>query len=56
MADRYQIRRRDNNLYYFTRSNKKDAFEILRKVEETTKIEHYVYDTVKQKTVLINLR
>ena len=47
MKDRYQIRRNDNNLYYFTRTNKKDAKEILERVQKVTGIEHYIFDTKK---------
>ena len=48
--DRYQIRRVDNNHYYFTRSNMADAQAIKDEVEKATKIEHYIYDTkTKQK-------
>ena len=51
MKDRYQIRRNDNNLYYFTRTNKKDAKEILERVQKVTGIEHYIFDTKKQERI-----
>ena len=45
MKDRYQIRRKDNNLYYFTRNSMNDARQIKDEVEKATGVEHYIYDT-----------
>lgn len=45
MKDRYQIRRKDNNLYYFTRNNMNDARQIKADIEKASGVEHYIYDT-----------